>query len=76
MWHKDKLTWNQNYCVIDQVQARCIKVVSGRAHSYNNLIAEWAGYEIHSAKTDAKLLVEQNMYSPGDSKSVKEGGEI
>ena len=72
----NRLTFAYNYCL--RVRNRCVKIISGKAHSFNNVIEDWGGLAIQNAKEGGKLLSEGNIFIPGKFKEInkEENGKI
>jgi cysteine-rich repeat protein len=61
----DKVTFARNYC--DQVNSNCLKTIDeASAHMVNNVIHDWSQREIIYANSDSQLLVDHNIFKPGD----------
>jgi len=69
LWEGDQLSLGHNVCSA-QVNARCPKIVGGKAHSYNNYIAYWGGAAIQHADSGGQLYSQRNMFESGDNKKV------
>ena len=60
-----RVTFARNFC--DEVNTRCIKTINdGSVHMVNNVIKDWRGSEIVYAKNDAMILVDHNIFDPGN----------
>lgn len=72
----DKVTFAWNHC--SQIRKRCIKIIGGKGHSYNNVIEGWNAPEIQNAKDGGQLLSQANIFSPSSTKEINklEGGKI
>lgn len=53
----NKITFANNYCY--NIKLRCIKVVDGMAHSYNNVIEDWGGSQIQFALGKKSILLSE-----------------
>lgn len=72
----DKVTFAWNHC--SQIRKRCIKIIGGKGHSYNNVIEGWNAPEIQNAKDGGQILSQANIFSPLGTKKINkiEGGKI
>jgi len=76
-WTADLASFGHNSC--DRVRRRCIQMIAGRGHSYDNVIADWNSSAIQNSKDGAELLSQLNMFVPGgvaDVNSRVGGGTI
>jgi pectate lyase len=76
-WTGSRLSFGYNYC--SNVSRRCIQMIKGKAHSYNNLIERWGKATIQNAKDGAQILSEKNLWLPGGFNQVNscsDGGKI
>ncbi len=76
-WTADRISFGHNVC--DPVRRRCIQMIDGRGHSYNNVVADWDEPAIQNAKDGAELWSQRNMFVPGGPASVNSrvnGGKI
>lgn len=76
-WTGDRLS--AGYNVFEKCAARCIQVIGGKAHSYNNLISDWGKETVQCAKEGGQLLSEGNVFIPDGYNRVnnrKNGGKI
>lgn len=67
-WDGDLLTFAYNR--VDQVGARAIQVLTGRAHSANNYISKWKLASIQNAKYGGRLFSERSLWLPGGYNTV------
>jgi pectate lyase len=76
-WTGNRLSFGYNYC--SNVSRRCIQMIKGKGHSYNNFIKRWGRETIQDAKDGAQILSENNIWRPGNFNHVNwrvNGGEI
>lgn len=67
-WDGDLLTFC--YSRVDQVGARALQVIRGRAHSANNFISNWKKASIQNVKDGGRLLSEKSLWLPGSYNQV------
>jgi pectate lyase len=67
-WNGDLLTFAYNR--VDNVGARAIQVIKGRAHSANNYISKWKKASIQNVKDGGRLFSERSLWLPGGYNSV------
>lgn len=76
-WTADRISFGHNVC--DEVRRRCIQMIDGKGHSYDNVIGGWNEVSIQNAKDGAQLYSQSNMYVPKGFASVNSrvnGGKI
>ena len=73
-WTADRVSFGHNYC--KDVKRRCVQLIDGRGHSYNNVVEDWNAATIQNAKEGAQLLSERNVFVAGGQSQVnsREGG--
>ncbi|WP_437725491.1 hypothetical protein [Sorangium sp. So ce861] len=71
LWQGDKLSLGHSVCY-NEVNARCPKIIGGRAHSYNNYIANWGHKGIQYAQDGGELYSQRNIFESGDVTRVNE----
>ena len=76
-WTGSRLSFGYNYC--SNVSRRCIQMIKGKAHSYNNLIERW-GKGDHPERQERRAdSLEKNLWLPGGFNQVNScsnGGKI
>lgn len=57
-----RISFGHNFC--DRVRRRCIKMVRGHGHSYNNAMYSWNDKEVEAAVEEGQLYSQQNVFKP------------
>ncbi len=76
-WTATQVSFGHNVC--KRIRRRCIQMIEGRGHSYNNVISNWDDEGIQTAKSGAQLYSLRNMWDPDGVNEVDEridGGKI
>jgi pectate lyase len=76
-WTADRISFGHNVC--DRVRRRCIQMIDGKGHSYNNVVGDWNSAAIQNSKDGAQLYSQHNMFVPGGFATVNSrvnGGKI
>jgi pectate lyase len=76
-WTADRASFGHNVC--ERIRRRCIKIIDGKGHSWNNVISDWNAAAIQNAKDGAQLYSLRNMFVPGGVSAVNDrsnGGKI
>lgn len=77
-WTAGRVSFGRSYCY--RVRARCVKIIGGYVHSYNNVIEDWGGPEIQCAKDNGQMFSQANIFLPGDLSTLvnkrENGGKI
>jgi len=69
LWEGDKLSLGHNVCN-NFINARCLKIIGGKAHSFNNFIADWGIAAIQNAKYGGQLYSQRNIFKPDTQHDV------
>ena len=76
-WTADRISFGHNVC--ERVRRRCIQMIEGKGHSWNNVVADWNAAAIQTAKDGGQLYSQRNMFVPGSASEVNarvNGGKI
>ena len=61
-----RVTFARNHC--DNLGSRCVKTIDGGSvHMVNNVIRNWSQREIIFAKNDSRILIDHNIFDPGNN---------
>ena len=72
-WTGDLLSLGYSWC--KQVKSHCVRISSGKVHTYGNIIDNWDQKSIQNARLDGELYSQGNMFVPGNMNTVNQYAE-